>query len=109
VFEFEQVLIGRARLQVGFNAEFALQEGGASMVDAQCARPVTMQGVQAHQAAIGRFMQRVVAQQALGVIDGDYIVALRLRQQDEPFQRLDKRLLPSFPFGQYPLIIATKQ
>ncbi len=53
---------GRARR----HPEFALQDGGAGLVDAPHPCPIPTSRVQSHQGAIGLLTQRVVSQQALG-------------------------------------------
>ncbi len=102
-------LIRPARGRAGIHAQFALQNGGAGVVGAQRRGAVAGQGVQAHQPPVGRLVERVVPQHALGVIDRPEVVALLLQQAGQPFQRSDERLLQSLPFRTDPVGVAARQ
>ena len=95
----QQALIYLARGQTRLHSQFALQDRSASVVGAQGPGTVAAEGVQAHQVAVGRLVQRIVPQQPLGVANGRTIVTLVLQQQDQPFQRLEKRLAQPLAFG----------
>jgi hypothetical protein len=79
------------------------------MIGAQGGSAVAADGIEAHQVAIGRLVQWVVSEQALGGADGCRVIALPFQQHDELLQRPEKCLAQAFALRQNPLVIATGQ
>jgi len=89
--------------------QFMLERDGARMIDAQRARAIVVQHVQAHQTAIKVFGERVYVDQALGVLDGGGHVSLPFKQAEQLFERLYMVVAQPFSLGHDPFVIATGQ
>ena len=107
--QVEQLLVGLDRLGAGRDAQLALQCRDAGVIDAQRGRAVAVDRVEAHEVAVGGFMQGVVAQQALGVVDGAAVVAALLEQQDQLLQRVEEAFRQPGAFEQQPVVVAARQ
>ena len=92
VFQVKQALVGFDRLGAGRDAQLALQRRDAGVIDAQRGGAVAVDRVQAHEVAVGGFMQGVVVQQALRVADGAAIVVALFEQQDQLLQGIEESL-----------------
>src|SRR5262245_5611553 len=79
-FLMEQTVISRLSSRAGRDRQFTLERNGAGMVDPQCAGAVAAQHVQAHQLLVGRLVEWIVPQQALGIADRRRIRALLLQE-----------------------------
>ena len=91
-FEIDQASIGFDRLGAGRDAQLALECSDAGVIDAQRGGPVAVDRVETHEMAVGRFMQGIVAQQALRIGDGSIRIPALLEQQDQLCQRVEKAL-----------------
>jgi hypothetical protein len=77
------------------------------MIGAQCAGTVIVQEMQAHEATIKIFRERVEANQTLGIPDSCDIVALQLAKAEKLLERLRICLVQPLPIRHDPIIIAT--
>ena len=75
------------------------------MIDTQRGRPIAVQGVEAHQLAIGRLVERVIAQQALGVRDGRLDIAAFLAEADQRGHSGHETLAQAFARRQHPVVV----
>ena len=79
------------------------------MIYDRCAalQPGRRWSLEAHQAVIGRFVQRVMLEQLLGAANGGNIVTLLFLQLDEPFKCLEKHLAQAISLREKPVIVTT--
>ncbi len=62
-------------LRTRLDPELLHEDCAAGVIHTKGGRPVAMEGMQAHELAVCRLMQRVVLEQALGIIDRRTVVA----------------------------------
>jgi hypothetical protein len=55
------------------------------MVDAERRGSVPTQGIEAHQIPVSRLVQRIMAQETLGKLDGGVIITLLFQKYDQTF------------------------
>ena len=101
----QQAAVKRPGGGVGFDPQFTLQRGGAGVEDVQGSGAVSLEGVEAHQTAVGALAQVVVVQPALSITDGVIIGAALLQQLGEHLQSAEKELAQPLPMGGYPFFV----
>jgi len=79
------------------------------MVGVQRGGPVIVQSIKAHQLRVGRFMERIVAQQRLGMVDGLPVVAPRLIERHQLLLSRAVRLGQPVPLEEQPIAVAARQ
>ncbi|MBV6467583.1 MAG: hypothetical protein PGMFKBFP_02951 [Anaerolineales bacterium] len=105
----EQPFVKGLDLLRRLDAEFALQGGGAGVIDLQRARAVVHQRAQTHGLEIGALVQRVGADETVRGFDG-FLVAARLFECLRQLrQRAQKFLLKLLAHQQRPILIMPRQ
>ncbi len=108
-FRVHQLLVEMARRGAWLHIELTAQRRDAGVVSVQRRGAVVVQRVEAHQLGVGRFVERIVAQQRLRVADGLPVVSALLVQGSQLFKRSAVRLRQPILFGQQPIAVAAGQ
>ena len=93
----QETFVDIARRWIGVDAQFALQDSGAGMVDMQCAGAVVIQHEQAHQTAIEVFGEGIDPKQTPGILDGAHGVAALFKEAQQVFEELSVALMQLVP------------
>ena len=98
-----------ADLRAGGHAELALQRGHAAPVDALHGRLVSAEGVELHEAQVSPLLERIEAQEVLGVPHRRRVVALLLGEANGEVEGAQRRGVQPVAMGHDPLVVAVRQ